>query len=134
MDDLLMKDLSACLGNGFVVTHPHNTIYRVHRRHPVHRLEGFVDLYVNRYDAESDTIRGATGPNSDIPAALVFGASHSHPKDMMGENSIPKKPWHQLGLQTAVVRTPVDAEGTLVWRYGSDWRVPKADFKGRDST
>ena len=72
----------------------------------------FCDLYHNRHDG--DWYRGAEGPNSDIPAALV-GAGTA------------RWPWRQSS-----VRVPQDVEGALVWRYGADWRVPRPGYKGRE--
>lgn len=48
--------------------------------------------------------------------------------------------WHQLSPangdgenEDVPLFVPEDVEGTLVWRYGMDWRVPKPNYKGRDA-
>jgi len=119
---LVMEQLAQCLGDRFCVTHPYGHIYRVVERRDV--IFGFfVDLYINRLD-EDAVLRGATGSNSDVPLSLILGGN--------GDARTARRSWPRIGLHQKVVRIPIDHEGTLVWRYGEDWRLPKPGFKGRD--
>jgi hypothetical protein len=75
------------------------------------------DIYhVRRSEDEGDEILGATGPNSNIPAHLIG--------DEQGRYW-----WARGGVH---VKVPCDVKGTLIWRYGTDYMVPRRDFKGRD--
>ena len=74
----------------------------------------FADIYLTAYDG--DTIKGATGPNSNIAKNLV---------------GIPQTMYWKLG--GVYVKVPEYVEEVLVWRYGDDFMTPRPGFKGRDS-
>lgn len=93
---------------GYTVTKETWSAYRVW----MHGV--FADIYLTHY--EQGTIKGATGPNSDISSTLV---------------GVPKKMhWKQGGIQ---VNVPENIEKVLIWRYGEDFMTPSPGFKGRDS-
>jgi len=77
-------------------------------------IHGFIDIYINKINKENDTYIGATGVNSNISKKFIKNTK--------------KYKWNGI-----YINVPEDINGTLIWRYGEDYMIPKPGFKGRDS-
>ena len=81
--------------------------YRVRKyRYP------YADIYINKRNRKENIYNGVEGEKSDISI------------DYIEPKSIVK--WKNVD-----VKCPSKINETLVYRYGSDWRTPKKDYKGR---
>ena len=91
---------------GYAVTKESWSAYRVWKG------SLFADIYIT--SIEDDTIKGATGPNSDVSKFLI-----GNPKNIY---------WKLSALN---LKAPENIHEVLVWRYGTDYMTPKPGFKGR---
>lgn len=74
-----------------------------------------LDIYHNHPTPDGAWYIGATGRNSDVATEDI---------------GTPREVWWPC--VDAVVCIPEHPVTVLEWRYGDDWRVPRAGFKGRD--
>jgi hypothetical protein len=93
---------------GYTVTKETWSAYRVRKG------SLFADIYIT--NIKGDTIKGATGRNSDVSRNLIGKPKHIY--------------WE---LAELYLKAPENIHEVLVWRYGSDYMTPKPGFKGRDS-
>jgi len=81
--------------------------YRVRKyRYP------YADIYINKRNRERNIYNGAEGDKSDISIEYI------EPKSIVKWNNVD-------------VKCPSKINETLVYRYGSDWRTPRHNYKGR---
>jgi hypothetical protein len=81
--------------------------YRVRKyRYP------YADIYINKRNRERNIYNGAEGDKSDISIDYI------EPKSIVKWNNVD-------------VKCPSKINETLVYRYGSDWRTPRYNYKGR---
>ena len=81
--------------------------YRVRKyRYP------YADIYINKINREKNIYNGAEGDKSDISIDYI------EPKSIVT--------WKNVD-----VKCPSKIDETLVYRYGSDWKTPRCNYKGR---
>jgi len=91
---------------GYRVTKEEWDAYRVKKYYH------FADIYINKRNRKENIYNGAEGDKSDISIDYI------EPKSIIR--------WKNVD-----VKCPSKIDETLVYRYGSDWKTPRHNHKGR---